>query len=288
MSCTWNYSSLHLKKILDWTLHVILVKFMHFYTLIYIYAHTCTSVFSSTGLLWECMMRVLFFWQVQHKSVIGFDTTTCGVSCSTTGRRESSTQPESHHCWTPPCGTAPTPLSSSRQMGEAGGHHAYTLGQGQGGGWHCPPRSGGWSRQLTPHLPDWWFCEAWKAFQRGWSPCWSQLILMAFSFPLPMLCIKQNVLMHTWWPPTSNLEEVRSLSADLKVVKSLTVRARSSPIMTRSSSSLLSLQHSSRISQYSLAEKCLWHGLLITWSSLQSNHQQRNWLPSPPRHPRLG
>ena len=45
--------------------------------------------------------------------------------------------------------------------------------------------------------------------------------------------------MHTQWPPTSNLEEVHTLSEDLKVVESLTLRAQSSPMMTRSSSSLL-------------------------------------------------
>lgn len=32
------------------------------------------------GLLWACIMMVLFYWQVQHKSDMGFVTTTCGVS----------------------------------------------------------------------------------------------------------------------------------------------------------------------------------------------------------------
>ena len=61
---------------------------------------------------------------------------------------------------------------------------------------------------------------------------------------------KTKVLMHTRWAPTSNLEEVRTLSADLKVVESLTVRARSSPMMTRSSSSQLSWRHSTPHNTY--------------------------------------
>ena len=40
-----------------------------------------TSVFSSTGRLCARIISVLFFWQVQQRSDIGFVTTTCGASC---------------------------------------------------------------------------------------------------------------------------------------------------------------------------------------------------------------
>ena len=40
-----------------------------------------TSDFSSTGRLLAVMISVLFCWHTQHRSDIGRDTTTCGVSC---------------------------------------------------------------------------------------------------------------------------------------------------------------------------------------------------------------
>ena len=98
--------------------------------------------------------------------------------------------------------------------------------------------------------------------RRGCRPFSSQLDLMALNLPRPMPCRKQNVLRQIRWPPNWNLENVRTLSLDLLVLSDRIVRARNSPMMTRSSSSRLSSRHSSRISRYWAAEKCSWQGLL--------------------------
>ena len=73
----------------------------------------------------------------------------------------------------------------------------------------------------------------------------------------------------------------RTLVVALCVTGSLRVNARSCPITTRSNSSPLSSQHSSRSSLYCAAENSLWHGVLLLHVDMNS-HQLSTSLSSPP------
>ena len=94
--------------------------------------------------------------------------------------------------------------------------------------------------------------------RRGSSPFSSQLDLMSVNFHRLMTWTKQKVFKQMRWPPYWNLENVRTLSLALSVFSLCSVSA---PITTRSSSSLVSSRHSSRLSWYCAGEKSLWQGV---------------------------
>ena len=72
---TTSYSTLILP-------HSLSTPFSHRFLLVHhVHVHVHTSFFSSSGQLALLVMAVLFCWQIQHKSLIGFITIMCGRSC---------------------------------------------------------------------------------------------------------------------------------------------------------------------------------------------------------------
>ena len=71
LSCTHALRTAHLSSLVHTCTCTVFVNTVHS-TTYYLY----TSVLSSSGLLALLVMAVLFFWHIQHKSLMGFITTT--------------------------------------------------------------------------------------------------------------------------------------------------------------------------------------------------------------------